>query len=40
MHKIDTGDAHPILQAARCIPHTKKEEVSKLLQDMVTKGHR
>ena len=26
MHKIDTGDAHPIRQAARCIPHTKKKK--------------
>ena len=37
MHKIDTGDAHPIRQAARCIPPHKKEEVSKLLQDMLQK---
>ena len=26
MHKIDTGDAHPICQAARRIPHTKKKK--------------
>ena len=37
MHKIDTGDAHPIRQAARRIPPHKKEEVSKLLQDMLQK---
>ena len=37
MHKIDTGDAHPIRQAARRILPHKKEEVSKLLQDMLQK---
>ena len=37
MHKIDTGDAHPICQAARRIPPQNKEEVSKLLQDMLQK---
>ena len=36
MHKIDTGDAHPICQAARRIPPHKKE-VSKILQDMLQK---
>ena len=37
-HQIHTGDAAPIRQPFRRIPPAKKEEVTKLLQGMLSKG--
>ena len=40
MHKIDTGDAHPIRQAARRIPPHKKRRSLQTPSRYVTEGHR
>lgn len=37
-HKIDTGEARPIRQAARRLPQVKKEEAERTLQEMVKDG--
>ena len=36
-HNIDTGTAHPIRQSVRRLPPAKKQEVTKLLDDMMQK---
>eukprot|EP00731_Ephydatia_muelleri_P014191 Em0007g1501a len=37
-HRINTGDSLPIHIPPRRIPHARREEVRKLLQDMLAKG--
>ena len=37
-HKIDTGDARPIREAARLLPFSKMEEASKAIADMSRDG--
>lgn len=37
-HKIDTGDARPIRQAARRLPLAKREEADRIIEDMKMEG--
>ena len=37
-HRINTGDSLPVHIPPRRIPHARREEVRKLLQDMLAKG--
>ena len=37
-HRINTGDSLPVHIPPRRIPHVRREEVRKLLQDMLAKG--